>query len=77
MQVLRNLWLIFSAFYEIKLIFLLGVPDTLMPNSESDLIKVYDMIFEIIGDESLSTSMIDTTSSAQLLGVLKRKGVMI
>lgn len=62
---------------QIKLIFLLGVPDTLMPNSESDLIKVYDMIFEIIGDESLSTSMIDTTSSAQLLGVLKRKGVMI
>lgn len=62
---------------QIKLIFLLGVPDTLMPDSESDLIKVYDMIFEIIGDESLSASMIDTTSSAQLLGVLKRKGVMI
>lgn len=62
---------------EISLIFMLAVPENLLPNWESDLVKVYDMIFEIVGKPELQYEILKMENLEQLQGLLKRKGLII
>jgi lichenan operon transcriptional antiterminator len=62
---------------QIQLIFLLAVPEHLTKESESDLIKVYDMIFEIIGNEALRQEILQTLTLEQFCGLFKRKGMVV
>ncbi|GAX48295.1 BglG family transcription antiterminator [Pseudolactococcus reticulitermitis] len=62
---------------EISLIFMLAVPENLLPNWESDLVKVYDMIFEIVGKPELQHEILQMETLEQLQGLLKRKGLII
>jgi lichenan operon transcriptional antiterminator len=62
---------------KIQLIFLLAVPEKLNKESESDLVKVYDMIFEIIGDGDLQQGILQMTELQALQGLLKRKGLIV
>ena len=62
---------------EISLIFILAVPENLLPNWESDLVKVYDMIFEIVGKPELQYEILKMENLEQLQGLLKRKGLII
>jgi lichenan operon transcriptional antiterminator len=62
---------------KVQLIFLLAVPEQVTKESESDLIKVYDMIFEIIGDGELQAEILRLTDVEGLQGLLKRKGLVV
>lgn len=62
---------------EISLIFMLAVPEIVKPTFESDLVKVYDMIFELIGKPELRTEILQIETVEQLQGLLKRKGLII
>lgn len=62
---------------EISLIFMLAVPENLLPNWESDLVKVYDMIFKIVGKPELQYEILKMENLEQLQGLLKRKGLII
>lgn len=62
---------------EISLIFMLAVPENFLPNWESDLVKVYDMIFEIVGKPELQYEILKMENLEQLQGLLKRKGLII
>lgn len=62
---------------EVSLIFMLAVPENLLPNWESDLVKVYDMIFEIVGKPDLQREILQMENLEQLQGLLKRKGLII
>lgn len=53
---------------EISLIFMLAVPENLLPNWESDLVKVYDMIFEIVGKPELQYEILKMENLEQLQG---------
>lgn len=62
---------------QVQLIFLLAVPENVTTESESDLIKVYDMIFEIIGNKNLQDDILQVADIEHLQGLLKRKGLIV
>ncbi|MFC0470939.1 BglG family transcription antiterminator [Halalkalibacter kiskunsagensis] len=60
---------------EIKLVFLLGIPEKQTENSEHLLVKIYDEIIRIATDKQLVEKLAQTTSHQELTQLLKQSSV--